>query len=85
MSTPDRLDPSLQGGAGAVTAAHAEREARLAADEAQLAAGAHPGHDEQTVWHSGQPTPATQMATHGMPAPRTPDEGGHQSAADPIC
>ena len=34
MSTPDRMDPALQGGDGAVTAAHAEREARLTADAA---------------------------------------------------
>jgi len=46
MSTPDRMDPALQGGDGAVTAAHAEREARLAADAASMLAGHAPGHDE---------------------------------------
>ena len=82
MTEQDRMSYP-QGGDGTTAAAHAEREARLAADEAQMAAGACPGHDEQTVWHSGLPTPATQMKTH-VPAPRTPDEGGHQSASDPI-
>ena len=37
--TPDRSDPALQGGDGAVTAAHAEREARLTADIAAMQAG----------------------------------------------
>jgi hypothetical protein len=58
-------------GPGPSAAAHAEREARLAGDEAQLRAGAHPGHDEQTSYHQGQPTVETQMKTHGAPAPRT--------------
>jgi hypothetical protein len=77
VSTPDRMSPALQGGDGAVTAAHAEREARLAADTAQMAAGACPGHDEQTAHNQGRPTVETQMTTHGQPAPRTPDTGGH--------
>jgi hypothetical protein len=72
-----RLDPSLQGGDGAVTAAHAEREARLAADAASMHAGRAPGHDEQLTHHQGMPTVETQMVTHGAPAPRTPDTGGH--------
>lgn len=84
MSTPDRADPALQGGDGAVVSAHAEREARLAADAASMLAGNAPGHDEQLTHHQGMPTVETQMHTHGAPAPRTPDTGGHQSASDPI-
>jgi hypothetical protein len=82
MSEQDRMSYP-QGGNSAVADARAEREQRLAHTEAQLVAGACPGHDEQTVWHSGQPTPAEQMKTH-VPAPSTPDEGGHQSASDRI-
>jgi hypothetical protein len=48
-------------------AAHADREARTAADEAQLRAGAHPGHDEQLTYHQGLPTAETQMKTPGAP------------------
>jgi hypothetical protein len=83
MSEQDRMSHPQTGDA-AVSQARADREQRLAHDEAQLAAGACPGHDEQTIWHSGQPTPAEQMKTHGAPAPSVPDEGGHQSASDPI-
>lgn len=85
MSTPDRMDPALQGGDGAVTAAHAEREARLAADAASMLAGHAPGHDEQLTHRQGMPTVQTQMTTHGQAPPSVPDTGGHQSASDPIC
>jgi len=64
-------------------AAYADREARLAADEAQLRAGG-PHSAEILSHHGGQPSPAVQMVTHGAPAPKTPDEGGHYSASDPI-
>ena len=60
--------------------AHAEREARLAADAASMLAGNAPGHDEQLTHHQGMPTVETQMHTHGAPAPRTPDTGGRQGA-----
>jgi hypothetical protein len=83
MSEQDRMSYP-QGGDSAVADARAEREHRLAETEAALAAGACPGHAEQTLWHSGQPTPAVQQTTHGQPAPSVPDEGGHQSAGDPI-
>ena len=49
MSTAeDRLAAAgeLWGGDAAVAAAWHDRQTRLAADEAQLAAGASPGHDE---------------------------------------
>jgi hypothetical protein len=62
---------------GPAADARADREARMAADAAQLAAGAAPGHDEQLSFHQGSPTAATQQETHGQPAPRTPDTGGH--------
>ena len=76
--TPEEARTSQpQGGDGAVVSAHAEREARLAADEAQLAAGAHPGHDLQTEHAQGRPTVETQMKTHGQAPPRVPDTGGH--------
>jgi hypothetical protein len=55
-------------------AAHADREARLAADEAQLRTGG-PHSDEILSYHQGMPTVETQMKTHGAPAPRTPDVG----------
>lgn len=60
-----------------VAAARADREARLAADEASLLAGNAPGHDEQLAHHQGQPTVETQMTTHGQAPPRVPDTGGH--------
>ena len=85
MSTPDRMDPSLQGGDREVANAHAEREARLAADTASMLACNAPGHDQQTQHTQGRPTVETQMATHGQAAPSVPDTGGHQSASDPIC
>ena len=84
MSEQTRLS-YRQGGDGEVAAAHAEREARRAADTASMLAGCAPGHDEQTTHHQGSPTVETQMTTHGAPAPRTPDTGGHDSASDPIC
>ena len=55
-------------------AAHADREARLAADEAQLRTGG-PHSDEILSYHQGMPTVETQMKTRGAPAPRTPDVG----------
>jgi hypothetical protein len=85
MSTPEDRMSYPQGGDGAVVSAHAEREARLAADAAQMAAGAAPGHDEQTTHHGGQPSVQGQMHTHGAAPPSVPDTGGHQSASDPIC
>lgn len=77
----ERLDYP-QGSAG--NSAYSDQQARLAADTASLLAGHAPGHDEQLVHHDGQPSPAVQMQTHGAPAPKTPDEGGHQSASDRI-
>jgi hypothetical protein len=60
-------------------AAHADREARLAADEAQLRLppAEQPHSREVLSHHQGMPTVETQMKTHGAPAPRTPDVGGH--------
>ena len=83
MSTPDRMDPALQGADG--TGAYADQQARIAADAASMLAGNAPGHDEQTTHHQGMPTVETQMVTHGAAPPHTPDTGGHQSAADPVC
>jgi hypothetical protein len=84
MSTPDRTSPTAQGGDGAVAAARGEREQRLAADEASLAAGRAPGHAEQLVHHDGLPSVETQQATHGQAAPSLPDTGGHDSPSDRI-
>jgi hypothetical protein len=84
-SESERLNPALQGGAGEVSAAHQEREQRLAADAASMLAGRAPGHDEQLSYHQGAPSVEVQQATHGQRAPATPDVGGHQSASDPIC
>jgi hypothetical protein len=78
VSEQERLaHAAAQGGDGAVAAAYADRESRLAADEASLQAGRAPGHDEQLTHHEGRPTVAEQMQTHGQTPPRTPDTGGH--------
>lgn len=84
MSDEQTRLSGAQGGDGAVAAARQERDSRIAADVAQMASGACPGHDEHTTHHQGLPTAETQMYTHGQPAPRTPDTGGHQSASDRI-
>jgi hypothetical protein len=84
VSTPDRMDPALQGGDGAITAAHQEREQRLAADIAAMQAGPTKHAAGLTDHHQGSPSVQEQMLTH-TPAPKTPDTGGHQSASDPIC
>ena len=76
MSTPDRLDPALRGGDGVVTAAHAEREARLTADAASMLAGNAPGHDEQLTHHQGAPSVQEQMHSHGQAPPSVPETGG---------
>ena len=72
-----------QTGDGAVQAAHAEREARLAADVATMQAGPTQHEANMTSFHQGQPTVETQMVSHVAP-PHTPDVGGHSSATDPI-
>ena len=77
MSEQERLAYAAAQGQGEPSAAaHADRENRLASDEAQLAAGRAPGHDEQLTFHEGRPTVAEQMRTHGAAPPRTPDVGG---------
>jgi hypothetical protein len=60
-------------------AAHADREARLAADEAQLRLppSDQPHGQEILSYHEGRPTVREQMKTHGAAPPRTPDGGGH--------
>ena len=63
-------------GPGPSAAAHADQQARLAADEAQLRTGG-PHSDEIMSFHQGAPSVATQQKTHGAPAPRLPDVGGH--------
>ena len=63
-------------GPGPSAAAHADQQARLTADEAQLRTGG-PHSAEIMSHHQGMPTVETQMKTHGAPAPRTPDTGGH--------
>lgn len=86
MSSPEertRLG-AAQGGDGAVAAAWQERQDRIAADVAQMAAG-HSGLEEQTKHFGGRPSPAVQMVTHGQAAPSVPDEGGHSSASSKIC
>jgi hypothetical protein len=78
VSTPEQVRLNQpQGGDDSVSSAYADRESRLAADEASLAAGRAPGHDEQLTYHEGRPTVAEQMQTHGQVPPRTPDTGGH--------
>jgi hypothetical protein len=51
-------------------AAHADREARLAADEAQLRLppAEQPHGQEILSHHQGMPTVETQLKTHGAPA-----------------
>lgn len=56
--------------------AWADREARLAHDEAQLRTGG-PHSDEVMSHHQGMPTVETQMQTHGAAPPKVPDTGGH--------
>lgn len=73
-----------QGGDGAVAAAWADREGRLASDEARLRAGPVEHVASMTSYHQGQPTVQVQQATHGQAAPRVPDVGGHGSASGPI-
>jgi hypothetical protein len=63
-------------GPGPSAAAHADQQARLAHDEAQLRTGG-PHSDEIMSHHQGMPTVETQMKTHGAAPPRTPDTGGH--------
>jgi hypothetical protein len=87
MSTPESERLTYpQGGDGAVTAAHAEHEARLAADEAQLRLppSEQPHGQEVLSHHEGRPTVAEQMVTHRAAPPKVPDTGGRQSASDPI-
>jgi hypothetical protein len=84
MSTPDRMDPAPAGRDGAVTAAHAEREARLTADAASMLAGNAPGHDEQLTHHQGAPSVQEQMHSHGQAPPSVPDTGGHDDPGAPI-
>ncbi len=81
MSTPEqaRLDhyaAQHPPGPSPSQAAHADQQARLAADEAQLRQGG-PHADEVMSYHQGRPTVEEQQATHGAPAPRLPDVGGH--------
>jgi hypothetical protein len=59
-------------------AAHADREARLAHDEAQLLlpTSEQPHGREMLSYHEGRPTVREQMATH-TPPPKIPDVGGH--------
>ena len=91
MSTPEqaRLDHlAAQGhpesGAGPSAQAHQDRESRMAADIAAMQAGPVAHAAGLTDHHEGRPTVAEQQATHGQPAPRLPDTGGHQSASDKI-
>lgn len=69
---------------GAVAAAWADREARLAADAATMAAGPTEHMANMTAHHQGAPSVQVQMVTHGAPAPRTPDVSPPGSASDPI-
>jgi hypothetical protein len=84
VSTPDPRLSEPQTGDGAVAAAWADREARMAADIATMQAGPTEHAANMTGHHQGRPTVQEQMTTH-TPAPRTPDTGGHDSASDPIC
>jgi hypothetical protein len=77
MSEQARLDHHAAqhpAGPSPSEAAHADREARLAHDEAQLRTGG-PHSDEILSYHQGMPTVETQMKTHGAAPPRTPDVG----------
>jgi hypothetical protein len=66
----DRAQPSSS------ALAHADQQARLAHDEAQLRTGG-PHSDEIMSYHEGRPTVREQMVTHGAAPPRVPDVGGH--------
>jgi hypothetical protein len=63
---------------GPSAAAHADREARLAADEAQLRMPMNdqPHGREILSYHEGRPTVAEQMTSHGAAPPKVPDVGG---------
>jgi hypothetical protein len=78
VSTPEseRL-AAPQGGDGEVAAAWADREQRLAADIAAMQAGPTEHAAEMTSHHQGQPSVEVQQKTHGQPAPKLPDVGGH--------
>ena len=86
MSTPEEIRLAAHGAPDsmAVADARAEREARLAADIAAMQAGPVEHMAGLTDHHQGSPSVEVQMTTHGQPAPRTPDTGGHGSASDPI-
>lgn len=68
--------PGNPPGPGPSALAHADQQARLAADEAQLRTGG-PHADEILSYHQGAPSLEVQMKTHGAAPPRTPDVGGH--------
>jgi hypothetical protein len=77
VSTPEQA--RLQGApdSAASATAYAEQQARYAADVAAMQAGPVEHMAGMTDHHQGMPTVETQMVTHGAPAPRTPDTGGH--------
>ena len=82
--TPEEIRlAGAQGGDSSVISARQERESRIAADIASMAAGHNPGHAEQITFHQGAPSVQEQMVTK-TPAPHTPDVGGHQSAGDRV-
>jgi hypothetical protein len=79
MSTPEETrlaHAAAATGSGPSAAAHADQQARLAADEAQLRSGG-PHSAEIMSHHQGRPTVETQMKTHGAAPPKVPDTGGH--------
>ena len=82
MSTPEqaRLDhyaTQHPAGPSPSEAAYADQQARLAADIAAMQAGPTEHAAEMTSHHQGQPSVEVQQKTHGQPAPKLPDVGGH--------
>jgi hypothetical protein len=77
----DRVNPAMQGGDAAVSQARADREVRLAHDEAQLRLPpSEQPHGREVLSHyQGLPTVQEQMVTHGAAPPKVPDTGGHDS------
>ena len=80
--TPEETRIAGQGApdSHAAASAYREREQRMGADIAAMMAGPTEHLAGLTDFHAGQPSVEVQQATHGQPAPRLPDVGGHDRA-----
>jgi hypothetical protein len=77
MSSPETRAGAQTADSRASADACAEREARMEADIRAMQAGPVEHTAALTDHNQGRPTVQEQMVTHGAPAPRTPDTGGH--------